>query len=109
RKHPRLLWRQIALAQIARRAGRDDIFPSGLAALAARGDVIEGEVVMRVGVLADKAVAEEDVEPGEGRMRGRLDERLQRHHAWKLDLEARTVHCAVVVLDDVDAIEKNRL
>src|SRR5205823_12622739 len=92
RKHPRLLRRQIALAQITRRAGRDDIFPSGLAALAARDDVIEGEVVMRMAVLADEAVTQEDVEPGEGGVRARLDERLQRHHARKLDLEARTVH-----------------
>src|SRR6185312_6037193 len=109
RKHPRLLRRQIALAQIARRAGGDDIFPGGLAALAARDDVVEGEVVMRVAVLADEAVAQEDVEPGEGRMRGRLDERFQRHHAWKLDLETRAVHRAVVMLDNVDAIETHRL
>src|SRR5215204_2393796 len=108
-KHPRLLRRQVALAQIARRTGRDDIFPGGLAALAARDYVIEGEVVMRVAVLAHKTVAQEDVEPGEGGMRGRLDERLQRHHARKLDLEARAVHRAVVVLDNVDAIEKHRL
>src|SRR6476620_2585504 len=97
RKHPRLLRRQIALAQIARLAGRDDIFPGGLAALAARDDVIEGQVVMRVTVLADEAVAQEDVEPGEGGVRGRLDERLQRHHAWKLDLEGRAAHRAVVM------------
>src|SRR6185312_8032166 len=108
-EHPRLLRRQIALAEVARRTGRDDVFPGGLAALAARDDVIEGEVVMRVAVLADKAVAQEDVEPGEGRMRGRFDERLQRDHARKLDLEARAVHRAVVVLDNVDAIEKHRL
>ena len=36
RKHPRLLRRQVALAQIAGRARGDDVFPSGLAALAAR-------------------------------------------------------------------------
>src|SRR5258705_1700 len=98
-----------ALAQTARRAGRDHVFPGGLAALAARDDVIEGEVIMRVAVLADEAVAQEDVEPGEGGVRGRLDERLQRHHARKLDLEGRATHRAVVVLDNVDAIEKHRL
>jgi hypothetical protein len=38
--------------------------------------VIEGEVVIRVAILADEAIAQEDVEPGEGGMRGRLDERL---------------------------------
>src|SRR5437764_9111646 len=64
---------------------------------------------MSVAVLAAEAVAKEDVEPGEGGVRARLDERLQRHHARKLDLKARAVHCAVVVLDDVDAIEKHRL
>src|SRR4030095_14363304 len=106
-KHPRLLRRQVALAQIARRTGRDDVFPGGLAALAARDDVIEGEVVMRVAILADETIAQEDVEPGEGWMRGRLDERLQRHHARKLDLEARAVHRAVVVLDNIDAIAKH--
>src|SRR4029079_2569984 len=109
RKHPRLLRRQIALAQVARRTGRDHVFPGGLAALAARNDVIEGEVVMRRAVLADEAVAQEDVEPGEGGMRGRLDERLQRHHARELDLEARAADRAVVLLDDVDAVEEHRL
>src|SRR6266850_4342718 len=109
RKHPRLLRRQVALAQIAWRAGCDDVFPGGLAALAARDDVIEGEVVMRVAVLAHEAVAQEDVEPGEGGVRGRPDERLERDHARKLDLEGRTAHRAVVMLDDIDAIEKHRL
>src|SRR6267154_783478 len=103
REHPRLLRRQIALAQITWRTGRDHVFPGGLAALAARNDVIEGEVVMRQTVLAGETIAQEDVEPCEGGMCGRLDERLQRHHARKLDLEARAVHRAVVVLDDVDA------
>jgi len=36
-----LLRRQIALAQIARRTGGDHVFPGGLAALAARDDVVE--------------------------------------------------------------------
>src|SRR6187431_2797299 len=94
REHPRLLRRQIALAKVARRAGRDDVLPGGLATLAARDDVIEREIVMRQAILAAEAVAQEDVEPGEGGMRRRLDERLQRHHARKLDLEARAVHRA---------------
>src|SRR5216684_6283375 len=41
-KHPRLVRRQIALAQVTRRTGRHHVFPGGLAALAARNDVIEG-------------------------------------------------------------------
>src|SRR5258706_15924452 len=90
-KHPCLLRRQVALAQIAGRTGRDHVFPGGLAAFAARDDVIEGEVVMRVAVLAREPIAQEDVEPGESRMGGRLDEGLQRHHARELNLEARAM------------------
>src|ERR1700727_3994526 len=90
RKHPRLLRRQISLAQIAGRTGGDHIFPGGLAALAAWDDVIEGEIVIGRTILADEAVAQEHVEPGKGGMRGRLDEGFQRHHAWQLNLERRT-------------------
>src|SRR6267143_5899629 len=108
-KHPRLLRRQVSLAQIAWRTGGDHIFPCGLAALAARNDVIEGEVVIGRAILADEAVAQEHVEPGEGRMRGRLDEGFQRHHARQLDLERGAAHRAVVVLNDIDAVEEHRL
>src|ERR1700722_15278881 len=87
REHSRLLRRQIALAQIARRTRRDHVLPGGLAALAARNDVIEGEVVVGRTILADEAVAQENVEPGEGWMRGRLDEGFQRYHARQLNLE----------------------
>src|ERR1700730_10660732 len=107
RKHPRLLRRQIALAQIAGRTGRDHVFPGGLAALAARDDVIEGEIVVPRTILADEAVAQEDVEPGKGRMRGRPDEGFQRHHARQLDLERGAAHRTVVVLDDIDALEES--
>src|SRR5712671_746306 len=108
-KHPRLLRRQVSLAQIARRTGGDHVFPGGMAALAARDDVIEGEIVVGRAILADEAVAQEHVEPGEGGMRRRLDEGFQRHHARQLDLERGTAHRAVVMLNDVDAIEKHRL
>src|SRR5882762_7130609 len=109
RKHPRLLRRQVALAQITRRTGCDHVLPGGLAALAARDDVIEGEVVVGRAVLADEAITQEHVEPGEGGMRGRLDEGFQRHHARQLNLERGAAHRAVVVLDDVDAVEEHRL
>src|SRR3981189_2591239 len=109
RKHPRLLRRQVSLAQIARRTGGDHVLPRGLAALAARDDVIEGEVVVGRAVLADEAITQEHVEPGEGGMRGRLDEGFQRHHARQLNLERGAAHRAVVVLDDVDAVEEHRL
>jgi len=76
RKHARLLRRHVALAQITGRTGRDHVFPRGLAALAARDDVIEGEVVVRRAILADEAVAQEHVETGEGGVGGRPDKGL---------------------------------
>src|SRR5205814_566773 len=87
RKHLRLLRRQVAFSQIAWRAGGDDVFPGGLAAFAARDDVVEGEIVVRRTILADEPVAQEHVEPGESRVGARSDEGLQRHHAWQLNLE----------------------
>ena len=38
-----------------------------------------------------------------------LTKDLQRHHARQLHLEARAAHRAVVIGDDVDAIEEHRL
>src|SRR5579872_395542 len=108
-EHPRLLRRQTAFTKIARGTGGDHVFPSGLAALAARDDVIEGQVVARRAILADEAIAQEYVKPGEGRMGGRLDERFQRHHARQLNLECRAAYRAVVMLDNINAVEEHRL
>src|ERR1700724_3387788 len=108
-KHPCLLRGQVSLAQVARRTGGDHVFPRGLAAFAARDDVIEGEIVAGRAILAGETVAQEHVEPGKGGMRGRLDEGFQRHHARQLNLERGAAHRAVVVLDDINAIEKHRL
>src|ERR1700722_2659786 len=109
RKHPRLLRRQVALAQVTRRTRRNHVLPRGLASLAAGDDVVEGEIVVGRAILADEAVAQEHVEPGKGGMRGRLDEGFQRHDAGQLNLERGTAHRAVVMLDDIDAVEKHRL
>src|SRR5579863_8927998 len=84
RKHPRLLRRQVSFSQIAGRTCRDHVFPRGLAAFAPRNDVIEGEIVAGRTILADESVAQKDVEPGEGGMRGGLDEGFQRYHARQL-------------------------
>src|SRR3546814_856656 len=79
--------RAAALAQVAGRAGRRHIFPCRAAAKRARDDVIEGEVVVRSAILAAEAVAKEEVEPGEGGMRGgtdilaKRDDRRQPHGA----------------------------
>src|SRR4029077_8437290 len=79
------------------------------AALAARDDVVEGEVVARQAILAGGAGAQEHAEPFEGGMRARLDEGFQRHHARQLDLESRAAHRAIVMFDDIDAVEEYRL
>src|SRR5437660_3424230 len=74
RKHLGLNRREVALAQIAGRARRDHVLPGGLAAFAARDDVVEGEVFGRAAILAGETIAQEDVESGEGGMGGRFDE-----------------------------------
>ena len=77
-EHMRLLRRQAALAQIARRAGRHDVFPGRLPAFRARKDMIERKIAAGTAILAGEPVAQEDVETRERRMRGRFDERFQR-------------------------------
>src|SRR5262249_20549271 len=71
--------------------------------------VIEGQIVARCAVLADEAVAQEDIEAGEGGVSGRLDEGFQRNDAWELHLEGGTTYRPVIMLDNVHAIEKDRL
>ena len=109
RKHSCLRRREIALAQIAGRTCGDHVFPGGLSTLTARDDVIEGQIVARCAVLADEAVAQEDIEAGEGGVSGRLDEGFQRYDAWELHLEGGTTYRPVIMLDNVHAIEKDRL
>src|SRR4029079_6200607 len=107
--HPRFVRREVAFAQIARRAGRNDVVPGRVAATRARQQVIEGEVVALAAVLAREAVAQEDVEPGEGRVGRRFHEGLERNHARQLHLERRAVHRAIVIGDDIHAFEKDCL
>src|SRR5262249_20320927 len=107
--HPRFVRRQIALAKVAWRAGRNDVVPGRMAAARARQQMIEGEVVTLATVLAGEAITQKDVEPGKGRVRRWLHEGLQRDHTRQLHLEGRTVHGAVVIGDDVYAFEEDRL
>ena len=78
-----------ALAQIARRAGRDDVVPPRLAAARARDQMIERQVVLVAAVLAAEAVAQEHVEPREGRIKRRLHIGLERDDARQPHLERR--------------------
>src|SRR5690242_10072871 len=102
----------VAFAQVAARAGGDDVLPRRMAAARARHDVIEGEVVRRkavAAILADEAVAQEDVEPGEGRPARQGNVRFERDDARQLYLERRAAHDAIVLRDDVDALEADGL
>src|SRR6185437_3463623 len=107
--HPRLGRRQVALAQVTRRARRHHVVPRRLAAARTRDQMIEGEVVAPAAILAGEAVAQENIEPGEGGMRRRLHEALERHDARQLHLEAGAVHRAIVIGDDVHAVEEDGL
>ena len=89
RDHPRLLRHPLALAQVTRRAGGDDAVPCGLAALAARDHMIEGEIILGRAILAFEAIAQEHVEPGEGGIARRPDEGFQRYHGRQLHFERR--------------------
>ena len=61
----------------------------GLPAARARHQMVEGQVVAVAAILAGEAVAQEHVEPGEGRVARRPDIGLERDDARQLHLEAR--------------------
>src|SRR3954471_11268611 len=109
RPHLGLVHRQVALPEIARRAGGDHVDPGGVAAARARQQMIEGEVVAGAAILAAELVAQEDIEAGEGGLGRGLHEGLERDNARELHLQAGAVHGAVVLGDDVYALEKYRL
>ena len=79
RPHAGVMGQVPALAQVARRACRDDVVPAGLAAPRARDQVVEGQVVLAAAVLAEEAVTQEHVEPRESGIERRLDVGLERH------------------------------
>ena len=101
--------RHVALPQVARRTGGDDVDPGRVAAARARHEMVERQVVARAAILARETVAQKHVEPREGRVRRRLNEGLERYDARQLHLEARAAHRALVVGDDVHPLEKHRL
>lgn len=55
--HLHLRRHAVALAQVAGRAGGDDVFPGGEATLGSRDQMIEGEVLARCAVLATESIA----------------------------------------------------
>src|SRR5580765_3454292 len=65
--------RAAALPEVARRAGGGDIVPGRAATLGAGQNMVEGQLARIAAILAGEAVAQEQVEPGEGRIFGRAD------------------------------------
>src|SRR5262249_43499804 len=109
RPHPRFAGREVAFAQVAGRASSHDIVPSGVPTARTRQQMIEGEVVAVATILTGEAVAQKHVKAGESRVRRRLYEGLERNNAGQFHLEGRAVDRAVVIGDDVHALEENRL
>ena len=71
--------------------------------------MVEGQLPRIATILADEPVAQEKVEPGEGRMFGRLHILSQRDDARDRHRPCRAVHFARIVGDDVHPFQKDRL
>ena len=107
--HVRLLRRPSALFQVAGQARGGDIFPARPPAQTARDDVVEGQVVCRPAILAFELVAQEQVEPREGGIFGRLHILAKRNDRRNLHVDAWAMHMPVVAGNDIDLVEKHRL
>src|SRR5690606_20788152 len=102
RPHLRVPWHQPALPEVARRAGSDDVLPGGSPAAPARNHVVEGQILMSAAILALEAVAQEDVEAGEGRMPRGLHIALEADDAGQTHRKGGRRHRVLVFGDDVD-------
>src|SRR3954470_8577612 len=71
--------------------------------------MIEREFVARAAELARKTIAQEYVEAGEGGLCRRLHISLERHHARQFHFETGTSHRAVILRDNVDALQEHGL
>src|SRR3569623_1282520 len=83
-RHLRLLRGAAALLQSARCAGGDDVLPGRAATLGAGYDMVEGQVAPAAAILAGELVAQEQVEPGEGRKGARPDIGFERDDGGQL-------------------------
>src|SRR3546814_11311958 len=98
-----------ALLQIARRTGGGDILPARPPAQPARDHMVEGQFLARPAILAGEPVAQEQVEPGEGRMLRRLHILAQRDDTGDRPRPRRRPDTELVILDDGDAVEEYSL
>src|SRR5688572_12663841 len=98
-----------ALLQIAWGAGGRDIFPAGPPALRAGHDMVEGQLAMTAAVNAPEAVAEEQIESGEGRIFIGPHELPKRDYRREFHRSRWAVHFPVIMGDDIDPLEEHRL
>ena len=110
--HAADMGKAVALRQIAGRAGCDDVFPRRPTAAGPWNHMVEGQVVGGEGaaaILAGEAVAQEDVEAGEGRAARCRNELFQRNDTGQPDFETWGSDDPVIVRYDVDPFQKDRL
>ena len=71
--------------------------------------MIEGQMAGAAAILADEAVAQEQVEAGEGGEFGRLHILPERDDAGQLHIERGRMHLPVVARDHIDPLKEDRL
>src|SRR3546814_3163405 len=111
REHLGVVRQAVALAQIAARACGQDVLPCRLAAARAWHDMVEGQLLRMeavAAILTAEAVAQEHVEPREGRPLRRRHVFLQRNDARQPELAARRMDAEVVFREYRNAGEEDR-
>jgi hypothetical protein len=105
--HLGFLRRPPAFAQVARCAGGRDIFPGRAAAIGARDNMIEGQIIADATILALETIPQEHVEPRERWMLRRLYILLERNHRRQFHGMRRRMDLALIMVDNIDAVEEH--
>jgi hypothetical protein len=107
--HLGFLGRPPALFQIAWGTGGRHILPRRATAISARNDMIERQIMAHAAILTLKPVAQEDVEPREGRMLRWLHIGFERDDRRQFHGMRRRMHLALIMVDNVNAVEEHGL
>lgn len=112
RNHAALVRQPVPLQKVARRTGRDHIFPRRSPAPRPGNHVVEGQLVRREGttaILTGEMIAQKNIKAREGGPMIGRHVLLQRDDARQSDHELRRANDPVVFGNDVHAIHENRL
>src|SRR5690606_26685679 len=112
RRHTAFLRQAVPLDEIAALTGGDDVIPGGTATSRTGQNMVEGQIfggVAFAAVLALEAVAQKNVETREGRPPVQVNILLQGDDARQTHAKARGMDLALILGEDIDAIEKDRL